>query len=99
MEFAESKPLLVELEKVSNIQVSVSERLGFSDIINKQNAFIVGGIIGLINEIQAQDFNYLVTFAAAISFGIGIALSLKMPNLDQSSVPGENSYVPQVVIS
>ena len=95
MEFAESRPLLVELEKVSNIQVSVSERLGLSDIINKQNAFIVGGIIGLINGIQAQDFNYLVTFAAATSFGTGIALSLKMPNLDQSNVSGENFSFPQ----
>lgn len=96
MEFDESRPLLVELEKVSNIQISVSEKLGFSDIINKQNAFIVGGIIGLINGIQAQDFNYLVTFAGALSLGIGIALSLKMPNLDQSSVSGETLMFPKL---
>lgn len=95
MEFIENRPSLVELERVSNIEVSISERLGFSDIINEQNAFIIGGIVGLINGIQAQDFNYLVTFAGALSLGIGIALSLKMPNLDQSSVPGENFSFPQ----
>ena len=95
MEFTESRPLLVELERVSNIQVSASEKLGFSDMLNKQNAFIVGGIIGLINGIQAQDFNMPLTFASTIALGVGIAFSLGMPKIGEPDVSGENPYIPQ----
>lgn len=99
MELLGAKPSPIKLERVSNIQISVSENLRLFDIINKRNALIAGGIIGLINGIQAQNFNYLVTFAGVLSLGIGIALSLKMPNIDQSNVSGESPSVPQTVIS
>lgn len=79
MKFNEGEPI-ANLEKVSNVKVSFSEKFYLSDIVDAKTTFFVGATLALLREIQTANVNPVFLTGIAASIGLGFAFCLKMPN-------------------
>ena len=92
MQFVESEPI-TKLERVSNVRVSFHEKLDLSDVVSGKNAFIVGGMICLIKEMQVENLNPGFLMGTVAAYGIGLALCFEMPKPDKTSSANPPSII------